>query len=58
SDPTQPWVVHGSICAHEMDVVSTASVLPRTPADINGLLRIVFIGPGKLKPNQLGLNFR
>ena len=33
-----------------MNVLSTASVLPQTPADINhNLLSIVFIGAGKLK---------
>jgi hypothetical protein len=34
SDSLQPKVVHENTCAHDMNVVSTASVLPRTPADI------------------------
>ncbi|KAG0697109.1 hypothetical protein DFH29DRAFT_812170 [Suillus ampliporus] len=58
SDPTQLWVFHGNVCVHEMNVVSTASVSPRTPADINGFLSIVFVGPGKFNPDQLGPMFR
>ena len=58
SDPSQPKVFHGNTCAHEMNVVSTASVLPRTPADVNGMLSIVFIGPGKFKPENLGPLFK
>ncbi|KAG1894372.1 uncharacterized protein F5891DRAFT_1130989 [Suillus fuscotomentosus] len=58
SDPAQPKAYHGNMCAHEMNVVSTASVLPRTPADINGLLSVVFVGPGKFNPNVLGTVFR
>ena len=54
SDPAQPKVFHGNVCAHDMNVVSTAAVLPRTPTDINGMLSVVFIGPGKLKPEDLG----
>jgi hypothetical protein len=49
SDPSQPKVFHGNTCAHEINIVSTASVLPRTPADINGILSVIFVGPGKLK---------
>jgi len=41
-----------------MNLVSTASVLPRTPVDINGMLSVVFIGPGKFKPNCLGAMFK
>ncbi|KAG1851338.1 hypothetical protein DFJ58DRAFT_661660, partial [Suillus subalutaceus] len=48
-DPAQPWVAHGNICAHEMNVVSTASVLPRTPADINGLLSHCVCWPLKIQ---------
>lgn len=49
SDPKNPTVLHGNTCAHNMNIISTASVLPRTPTDINGMLSIVFIGAGKLK---------
>jgi hypothetical protein len=54
----QPTVLHGNTCAHEMNVVSTARVLPRTPSDINGMLSIVFVGPGKFQPEKCGNLFR
>ncbi|KAG2039544.1 hypothetical protein BDR03DRAFT_209669, partial [Suillus americanus] len=41
-----------------MNVVFMASMLPRTPADISGLLSIVLCGPGRFKLDQLGLIFR
>ena len=41
-----------------MNVVSTASVLPRTPADINGMLSVVFVGPGKFRSDSLGPMFK
>ena len=47
---TQPFVYHGNSCAHELNIISTASVLPRTPGDINSILSVVFIGPGKSDP--------
>jgi hypothetical protein len=53
SDPSQPRVFHGNTCAHDMNVVSTATVLPRTPDDVNDMLSVVFIGPGKYKPDCL-----
>ena len=53
SDPALPNVLHGNTCVHEMNVISTASVLPRTPADINETLSVVFIGPGKFRPEFL-----
>ena len=40
-------------CAHEMNVLSTATVLPRTVADINDMLTIVFVGPNKFDPKCL-----
>ncbi|KAI0362717.1 hypothetical protein OH77DRAFT_1500325 [Trametes cingulata] len=58
NDPTQPRVFHGNICTHDLNVVSTASVLPRTPADINGMLSVVFIGPEKFDLNKVGTIFR
>jgi hypothetical protein len=39
-------------------MLSTASVLPWTPADINGLLSVVFIGPGKFDRRVLGTVFQ
>ncbi|KIM39168.1 hypothetical protein M413DRAFT_75250, partial [Hebeloma cylindrosporum] len=58
SDPSQPTVLHGNTCAHEINVTSTASVLPHTPADINGMLSIVFVGAGKLSTDSLHKMFR
>lgn len=46
TDPAHARTFHGNTCAHEMNVVSTATVLPRTPADISGFLSVVFVGPG------------
>ena len=57
SDPSQPKVFHGNTCAHEMNLLSTASVLPRTITDINDMLMIVFVGPGKFDPNSLAQMF-
>ncbi|PBK59363.1 hypothetical protein ARMSODRAFT_945727, partial [Armillaria solidipes] len=41
----QPRVFKGNTCAHDLNLISTATVLPRRPADVNGLLGIVFVGP-------------
>ena len=53
TDPSQPKVFHGNTCAHEMNVLSTATVLPRTVADMNDMLTIIFVGPNKFDPNCL-----
>ncbi|KAF8591012.1 hypothetical protein K439DRAFT_1126327 [Ramaria rubella] len=53
SEASQPRVLHGNTCAHEMNVVSTVERLPRSPVDINGMLSIVFIGPEKFDPEKL-----
>lgn len=58
SDPSQPKVFHGNTCAHDMNIISTASVLPRTPADVTGLLSVIFVGLGKFNLKQLGTVFR
>ena len=58
SSPSDPFVLYGNNCAHEMNVVSTANVLHRTSADIQGQLSIVFVGPGLIKPQQLNKIFR
>ncbi|KAG2108181.1 uncharacterized protein F5147DRAFT_577018, partial [Suillus discolor] len=57
-DPTQPRVFHGNTCAHEMNTMLTATVLPRTPTDVNGFLSVVFIGPEKFDPMRMGTLFR
>ncbi|KAG1818409.1 hypothetical protein EV424DRAFT_1323821, partial [Suillus variegatus] len=44
---------HSNTCTHKMNVVSTAFVLSHTPADINALLSMVFVGPRKFDPNVL-----
>ena len=36
-----------------MNVVSTATVLPCTPDDVNDMLSVIFIGPEKYKPDCL-----
>ena len=47
SDPSQPRVFHGNTCAPDMNVISTATVLPCTLDDINDVLSVIFIGSGK-----------
>ena len=41
-----------------MNVMSTASVLPHLPADINDMLSVVFFGAGKLVVKSLQNMFR
>ena len=36
-DPKQPFIYSGNSCVHEVNVVSTASVLPRTLGDVNSM---------------------
>jgi hypothetical protein len=57
SDPTQPRVFHSNTCAHEMNTMSTATVLHRTPSDVNGFLSVMFIGPKKFDLKRLGSLF-
>ncbi|KAF8482227.1 hypothetical protein JB92DRAFT_2618172, partial [Gautieria morchelliformis] len=33
-DPAQPRVFHRNTCAHDMNVISVADSLPRSPADL------------------------
>lgn len=49
SDPRNPRYFKGNTCAHDMNVSSTAAVLPRTPADINGHISVVFLGSAPYK---------
>ena len=58
SDPSQSTILHENTCAHEMNVISTASVLPWAPCDINGMLSVVFVGAGKLNAELLHKMFR
>lgn len=57
SNLSQPQIFHRNTCAHDMNIVSTASVLPRTPADINGFLGVTFVGPGKFDARHLFLRW-
>ena len=58
NDPAQPRVFHGNTCTHEMNIISTASVLPHTPADVNGSISVVFLGPKHMNAEDLGTIFR
>ncbi|KAH9829080.1 uncharacterized protein C8Q71DRAFT_799842 [Rhodofomes roseus] len=58
SEPGQPKIFHGNTITHDMYVISTTTVLPRTPADITGYLSVVFIGPHQIKASDLGNTFR
>ncbi|KIO24584.1 hypothetical protein M407DRAFT_49408, partial [Tulasnella calospora MUT 4182] len=57
-NPADPLVFHGNTCAHDMNILSTATVLPRTPSDILGQLSVVFVGPGPLNETALKSVFR
>ncbi|KAF8532150.1 hypothetical protein JB92DRAFT_3080770 [Gautieria morchelliformis] len=56
-DPCQPRVFHGNTCTHDMNIISVADTLPRSPADLNSMLSIVFVGRGKLDLSKLGTLF-
>ncbi|EJD52693.1 hypothetical protein AURDEDRAFT_43125, partial [Auricularia subglabra TFB-10046 SS5] len=58
SNPENPFVLYGNTCAHPLNAVETASVLPRAPTDITGRLGVIFVGPKKYKPKALGEVFR
>ncbi|KDQ05681.1 hypothetical protein BOTBODRAFT_122386, partial [Botryobasidium botryosum FD-172 SS1] len=53
-----PFLFHGNTCAHDMNVISTASVLPRAPSNLLDQLSVVFVGPGPVKKEHLGVIFR
>jgi hypothetical protein len=42
-DEKMPFRMVGNTCAHPANVPSTANILPRTPADINGHLTVIFV---------------
>ena len=46
-DLSQPHVYRGNTCAFAQNTISTATKLPRTPADVNDLLSVVFTGSAK-----------
>lgn len=43
-DPNSPQYFKGNTCAHDVNILSTVDILPRTPADINDCISIDFIG--------------
>jgi len=53
SKASDPFVLAGNVCAHDMNIVSTATVLPRTSADINDHLTVVFLGAGKFNKQSM-----
>lgn len=58
-DPRNPYQSRGNACAHPQNIASTAKVLPRTPADINDIISVVFTGPSTNVPKSvLKTNFR
>ncbi|KIJ25887.1 hypothetical protein M422DRAFT_192898, partial [Sphaerobolus stellatus SS14] len=50
SSESVPRVFKGNTCAHEMNFLSTAKCLPRTPEDINGMISVVLVGTNKFDP--------
>ncbi|KAK0496947.1 hypothetical protein EDD18DRAFT_1073895, partial [Armillaria luteobubalina] len=44
SDPSQPRLFKGNTCAHDLNFVSTATILPHTLKDVNGLIGVLFLG--------------
>ncbi|KAJ3762342.1 hypothetical protein EV360DRAFT_35918, partial [Lentinula raphanica] len=53
SSPTDPLQLHGNACAHPLDVVNHANSLPWSPADLNQMLSVIFVGPRKLSISEL-----
>ncbi|KAK0215908.1 hypothetical protein EDD85DRAFT_782349, partial [Armillaria nabsnona] len=58
SDKHQPRVFHGNTCVHDLNLVSTVTVLPWTPADVNSLLGVVFVGPKQSIKSCLGTVYK
>ncbi|KAK0441718.1 uncharacterized protein EV420DRAFT_1219265, partial [Desarmillaria tabescens] len=44
ADLAQSRVFYRNTCAHDVNLVSTISVLPRTPSDIKDMLSVIFVG--------------
>lgn len=49
----QPRVLSGNTCACDNGVLDSASVLPRTPANMRDLITVSFIGSGELKSSYM-----
>jgi len=41
-NPQDPYMAKGNSCVHPQNTVSTANILPRTPADVAGCISVVF----------------
>jgi hypothetical protein len=57
STEEDPLVLHGNMCAHAANVISTAEVLLRSPADVRGMISVVFAGSRKPSKSQLKHQF-
>ena len=53
SSETDPLQMRGNICAHPMNLFKNATTLPWAPSDLNDLISVVFVGPRKLRPEEL-----
>jgi len=51
-DVAQPHKFRGNTCAFAQNTISTAKKLPRTPADVNDLLSVVFTGVSEKVPDS------
>jgi Helitron helicase-like domain at N-terminus/PIF1-like helicase len=56
-DESLPYRLVGNTCAYPTNVPSTARILPRLPADVNGSLTVVFVG-SSFNANKLPPLFR
>ncbi|THU91670.1 hypothetical protein K435DRAFT_583954, partial [Dendrothele bispora CBS 962.96] len=53
SDERDSRKLHGNTCAFEANVVDVAKKLPRPPSNVCDYLTVVFVGPGKLKKEDI-----
>ncbi|KAE9400121.1 hypothetical protein BT96DRAFT_746953, partial [Gymnopus androsaceus JB14] len=53
SAETDPLQLKGNTCAHPMNIFHNATTLPWAPTDLNNLITIVFVGPRKLRREDL-----
>ncbi|KAJ3921050.1 hypothetical protein F5877DRAFT_36794, partial [Lentinula edodes] len=53
SSECDPFQLHGNTCAHPLNICYTAKRLPWSPADLNDLISIIFVGPKKLAKEDL-----
>ncbi|KAE9384721.1 hypothetical protein BT96DRAFT_749542, partial [Gymnopus androsaceus JB14] len=53
SSATDPLQMRGNTCAHPMHIFKNATSLPWAPSDLNDFISIVFVGPRKLRQEEL-----